>query len=332
MSVWRRQPRLTSSAARPPGDHVIETRGLTKRFAGVDAVQAIDLVVPRHEIVGFLGPNGAGKTSTIKLLLGLSRPSAGSARIFGLDSVDESLGIRSRTGYLAQDPRFYGHMTARETLEFAARFFFGGPSSGIRARVDETLELVGLADKADRSIKGFSGGERQRLGIAQAQINHPELLILDEPAAALDPVGRRDVLDIMERLRGRTTIFYSTHILDDVERVSDRVVILDRGRLIADQTTAELLQGTGTTWTITLRSNGVAEAAQLQQQPWVDDVTSTVQPGATVLHVQVTDEDAAEALLLPTVLDAATEPVIAFGRQQFTLEDVFLELLKGQTT
>ena len=112
-------------------------------------------------------------------------------------------------------------MTARETLRFTARFFYTGPKAAIEERIAETLDLVGLDDKADRPIKGFSGGERQRLGIAQAQVNYPDLLILDEPAAALDPMGRRDVLAVMERLRKHTTIFYSTHILEDVQRVSD---------------------------------------------------------------------------------------------------------------
>ena len=109
--------------------------------------------------------------------------------------------IREKVGYLAQDPRYYDHLTARETLRFTARFFYKGPSRALEKRIDETLDLVGLADKADRPIKGFSGGERQRLGIAQAQVNEPDLLILDEPAAALDPMGRRDVLNVMERLR-----------------------------------------------------------------------------------------------------------------------------------
>src|SRR3712207_3573464 len=120
-------------------------------------------------------------------------------------------------------------MTARQTLRFVARFFYDGPARAIEARVEETLDLVGLAGKADRPIKGFSGGERQRLGIAQAYVNHPDLLILDEPAASLDPLGRRDVLTIMARLRERTTIFYSTHILEDVQRVSDTVAILKDG-------------------------------------------------------------------------------------------------------
>ena len=208
-------------------DLVISTEGLSKSYRGVAALEDLDLRVPRHAIFGFLGPNGAGKSTTIKLLLGLSRPTRGSATIFGLDSVRDSVAIRERVGYLAQEPRFYDHMTARETLRFAARFFYDGPADLIEERVAEVLDLVGLDDRADRPIKGFSGGERQRLGIAQAQVNYPELLILDEPAAALDPMGRRDVLEVMERLRKHTTIFYSTHILDDVQRVSDSVAIMN---------------------------------------------------------------------------------------------------------
>ena len=153
--------------------------------------------------------------------------------------------IRQRVGYLAQDPRFYEHMTARETLRFTAGFFYSGPANAVEKRVAETLELVGLADKADRPVKGFSGGERQRLGIAQAQINYPDLLILDEPAASLDPQGRHDVLEVMERLREHTTIFYSTHILSDVQRVSDTVAILDHGKLISQARIQELLNPGG---------------------------------------------------------------------------------------
>ncbi|HSR14674.1 MAG TPA: ABC transporter ATP-binding protein, partial [Gemmatimonadales bacterium] len=224
-------------------DLAIRTAGLTKTFKGVEAVRGIDLEVPRNTIFGFLGPNGAGKTTTIKLLLGLARPTAGTAEVFGQDIGRDTLEIRRRVGYLAQDPRYYEHMTARETLRFTARFFYAGPGAAIERRVAETLELVGLEDKADRPIRGFSGGERQRLGIAQAQINQPDLLILDEPAASLDPMGRRDVLEVMHRLRSHTTIFYSTHILDDVQRVSDTVAIMHQGRLAAQAPIGDLLAG-----------------------------------------------------------------------------------------
>src|SRR5215213_5630756 len=140
---------------------VIQTFGLTKTYKGSNALQNLDLQVPQNSICGFLGPNGAGKSTTIKLLLGLIRPSQGKAEIFGMDSVRDSVAIRQRVGYLAQDPRYYDHMTARETLRFTARFFYSDPKQMIENRINETLELVGIADKADRPVKSFSGGERQ---------------------------------------------------------------------------------------------------------------------------------------------------------------------------
>jgi ABC-2 type transport system ATP-binding protein len=221
--------------------YVIETHELSKTYKNIPALQSLDLKVQPNSICGFLGPNGAGKTTTIKLLLGLAKPTGGSGKVFGLDIMKENDQIRRRVGFLSQDPRYYEYMTARQSLRFTASFFYEGPRAVIDQRVAETLELVGLADKADRPVKGFSGGERQRLGIAQAQINYPDLLILDEPAASLDPQGRHDILDVMERLRKHTTIFYSTHILDDVQRVSDTVVILNKGKLVAQGTIEEVL-------------------------------------------------------------------------------------------
>jgi ABC-2 type transport system ATP-binding protein len=186
---------------------VIETLNLSKAFGTVQALHNVNLKVPRHSIFGFLGPNGAGKTTLMKILLGLIRPTAGNGTIFGHDIATESVAIREHIGYLSQQPRFIEQMSARENLLFTAKFFFIGPYSKLQSRCDEMLELVGLEDKADRPIKGFSGGEKQRLGIALAQVNYPDLLILDEPASALDPLGRQAVLDVMTRLRKYTTIF-----------------------------------------------------------------------------------------------------------------------------
>ncbi len=316
-----------------PDSFVISTQGLTKTYKGVNALQDLTLRVPRGSICGFLGPNGAGKSTTIKLLLGLTRPTNGSAAIFGLHSVRDSVAIREKVGYLAQDPRFYAHMTARETLRFTARFFYSGPKAAIEDRIAETLDLVGLTDKADRPIKGFSGGERQRLGIAQAQINYPELLILDEPAAALDPMGRRDVLTVMERLRKHTTIFYSTHLLDDVQRVSDTVVIMNHGRLVAQAPIGELLAGSsGDTYTLTLHGDAQAAQARLAAQPWVASVATLRSNGTTTLHVNVRDVQAAEAQLLRLALADTTATVTAFGRTQHSLEDIFVTLIEGGNT
>lgn len=310
---------------------IISTRGLAKSYRGVQSLKSIDLTVPRHSIFGFLGPNGAGKTTAIKLLLGLARPTSGAATVFGLDIAGQSRAIRRRVGYLAQDPRFYDHMTARQTLRFSARFFYTGPKDAIERRVTETLELVDLSGSADRPAKGLSGGERQRLGIAQAQINHPDLLILDEPAAALDPMGRRDVLQLMERLRQHTTIFYSTHLLDDVQRVSDTVAILNKGTLVAQAPINELLgaNGGGATYSIAMRGDSNGVRRRLEQQPWVSALSVTHTNASPHLQVAVREEAAAEEHLLRLVMADPGVTVLEFGRTRHNLEDVFVGLVEG---
>ena len=309
---------------------VIQTYGLTKTYKGANVLQNLDLQVPQHSICGFLGPNGAGKSTTIKLLLGLTRPTNGSAKVFGMDSVRDSVTIRQRVGYLAQDPRYYDHMTARETLRFTANFFYSGPSRLIEERVNETLELVSITDKADRPIKGFSGGERQRLGIAQAQINYPDLIILDEPAASIDPMGRRDVLEVMERLRKHTTVFYSTHILDDVQRVSDTVVIIKHGQMVAHAPIGELLAGKdGIVYSLIVKGDGQSAKTRLAQQAWIKSVTTTSTNGTTSLQVNVSDAAAAESQLLRLVLADSGATVTEFGRKKHNLEEIFLNIVEG---
>jgi ABC-2 type transport system ATP-binding protein len=320
---------MTPGAEQTPA--IISTQGLAKSYRGVQALKGIDLTVPEHSIFGFLGPNGAGKTTVIKLLLGLARPTGGTATVFGLDIAGQSRAIRRRVGCLAQDPRFYDQMTARQTLRFSARFFYAGPRDAIEQRVAEVLELVGLSGSADRPTKGLSGGERQRLGIAQAQINHPDLLILDEPAASLDPMGRRDVLQVMERLRQHTTIFYSTHILDDVQRVSDTVAILSKGMLVAQAPIEELLStnGGGTTYSIALRGDSDGVRRRLGQQPWVSALSATHTNASPHLQVAVRDQARAERDLLRVVMADPGVTVLEFGRTRHNLEDVFVDLVEG---
>ena len=309
--------------------YVIDTHDLCKTYKNVRALQSLNLKVQPNTICGFLGPNGAGKTTTIKLLLGLARPTSGRGKVFGLDIVKENDQIRRRVGYLAQDPRFYEYMTARQTLRFTASFFYAGPRAAIEQRVAETLDLVGLSAKADRPVKGFSGGERQRLGIAQAQVNYPDLLILDEPAASLDPQGRRDVLEVMERLRKYTTIFYSTHILDDVQRVSDTVVILNNGELVVQGPIEDVLAwGQTVSFTLTVTGDSMGVEARLRSQPWVTGLEEMSRNGRVSWQIQVSDRQLAEAELVPLALADGGVTVCEFGCKTQDLEDVFLNIVK----
>ena len=314
----------------PSNSLVIETRNLSKAYKEVQALKDLTLSVQQHSIFGFLGPNGAGKTTTMKLLLGLIRPTSGGGTIFGQDIVRDSVAIRSRVGYLPQQPRFGDGMSARETLNFTARFFFSGPGPKIEARVDEMLELAGLQDKADRPVNGFSGGERQRLGLALAQVNYPDLLILDEPAAALDPIGRHEVLQVMERLRAHTTIFYSTHLLDDVQQVSDTVAILNHGELVAQGPIEVLLAGGDKpVYTLSLRGDTRRALASVEALPWVSSVHEAAHNGVVTWDIGVTDDRAAEAQLLRHVLADEALTVVEFCRKKFELEEVFLNIVEG---
>ncbi|MDX1613409.1 MAG: ABC transporter ATP-binding protein [Candidatus Promineifilaceae bacterium] len=311
-------------------EFVIQTQELSKRYGEVDVLRSLDLAVPKNAIFGFLGPNGAGKSTTMKLLLGLAEPTAGNASLFGLDAVRDSLAIRARIGYLPQQPRFYGQLTARETLRFVAECYYRGPAGTLEARVEEALALVGLEQKADRPVRGFSGGERQRLGLAQAQINEPELLILDEPAAALDPIGRHDVLAIMARLRHRATIFYSTHILDDVQQVSDTVAILNQGQLITQGPIEALLSGDGAlVYTVTTKGDPDRTRQRLADQPWITGVDLARHNGTSAWQVRVADEATAEALLLRLLLADEQITVTEFTRKRYQLEEVFIDLIEG---
>ena len=217
----------------------ISTTGLTKHYAGVHALEGLTLDVPQGSIYGFLGANGAGKTTDPE---DPRRPHPADERQRDCRGHPARGGesYKQAIGYLGQEPRFYDWMTARETLRYVAGFY-PWVQDPIERRIDEALDLTGIADAADRRTGTYSGGMRQRLGIAQALIGKPQVLLLDEPASALDPIGRRDVLDLMEGLRSQATIFYSTHILDDVQRVSDHVAILDQGRLVRAAPTQELL-------------------------------------------------------------------------------------------
>ena len=316
----------TAGATASPAGAAIETRGLTKRFGSILALDRLDLAVPRGSIFGLLGPNGAGKTTTIRILAGLARPTAGSALVAGVPVGLGQPELRRRLGYLDQDPRFYSWMKGRELLELVGRLH-GLGGAELRTRVAGMLERTGLAGAAERRIGGYSGGMRQRLGIAQALVHAPELLILDEPVSSLDPEGRRDLLELVAGLRGEATVVFSTHVLADVERICDRVAILDRGRRVTEGPLEELLAAHARpiyNLDPAPRQEAAVAAllARLRAAPWTTDVTAT--PAG--IRVTVADPDAAAGAILPLVV-ACGVVLESFERARPTLEDVFLELV-----
>ena len=217
--------------------NAIEIEGLTKDYpAGflqlrrVRALEGVSLTVQRGEIFGFLGGNGAGKTTTIKILMRLMTATSGRARLLGHDVTDTA--VHARVGYLPEAPYFYDYLTARELLEYCAELF-GYPSAARRARAADLLRRVHLDESAwNRQLRKFSKGMLQRVGLAQALVNDPEVVVLDEPMSGLDPIGRRQVRDLIAALRAAgTTVFFSSHIIADIEVLCDRVAILSRGRL-----------------------------------------------------------------------------------------------------
>jgi len=225
----------------------IEIRGLTKDFlAGfwkkrpVRALDGLDLAVEKGEVFGFLGPNGAGKTTTLKILINLLRPTSGHAQILGepLDSIP----MHGRIGYLPENPYFYDYLTAREFLTYVGKLF-GIRQPVLGRKVKELIERVGLEDSAGFQLRKFSKGMIQRIGIAQALVNDPEVVFLDEPMSGLDPLGRREVRQVIASLKsGGVTVFFSSHILPDVETLCDRVAIMNRGRLQAVGALNEILK------------------------------------------------------------------------------------------
>jgi ABC-2 type transport system ATP-binding protein len=308
----------------PAGE--VSTRGLTKRYRLDVALDHLDLDVPAGCVFGFLGPNGAGKTTTLRLLTGLARPTEGSATVAGIDATTGGRALAGRIGALDQDPRYYGWMTGRELLAFVGRLHGLGGAS-LRTRVDEVLETIGLVDAANRRIGGYSGGMRQRIGIGQAMLPRPSVLFLDEPVSSLDPAGRRDVLEMISRLRGTCTVFMSTHILNDVERVCDRVGILDHGRLIAEAPMDELLASHARPILELDPEPGQDAAvdalvATVRAQAWTRDVR--VEHG--LVRVFVTDADRAAIEMLPLVVATGVR-LGRFERVRPTLEDVFLALV-----
>jgi len=317
--------------------NALEVRGLTKRFGDLTALNRVDLAVPEGSVYGFLGPNGAGKTTMLRILTGLARADGGEARLLG--HPPGSAQARSLTGFLPDVPAFYPWMRAEGFLQFAGGLF-GIERAALEERVPKLLELVGLS-RVDSRIGGYSRGMRQRLGIAQALVNAPRLLMLDEPTSALDPLGRKDVLEMIASLAGRTTVFFSTHILADVERVCDKVAILDHGSVVAESD-IHSLKARYAAHRLELRVEGGAEGAgsaigaaggtgaasliaALKGRPWVTKVeASSSEPG--LVSAVVTDLARARREVPRIVADLGLG-LERLESGEISLEEVFVELV-----
>ncbi|MCP2046623.1 ABC transporter ATP-binding protein [Paenarthrobacter histidinolovorans] len=301
---------------------VIEAVGLTKTFGKNHALNGMTLEVPEGSIFGFLGLNGAGKTTFLRVMSGLSRAGSGSLRLLGEDATINGTSIRHSIGYLPDVPAFYEWMNARQTLHLAGRLFgLDGPE--LDAKTDELLEFVRLTG-IDQPIGKYSRGMRQRLGVAQALINSPRLLLLDEPTSALDPEGRRELLEFIGALRGKTTVFFSTHILSDVERICDSVAILDKGRVLAQSTMEELRSRRGQRRILIDVSHGAEALARVfGEQDWA----VSVQPGPRgEIEVRVSDEETAQREI-PRLVSRQGTGLIRMENAESGLEEVFLELV-----
>jgi ABC-2 type transport system ATP-binding protein len=304
-----REPAAASAA------ETIRVRGLRKAFRGhlgigrTVAVDGIDFTVERGEVFGLLGPNGAGKTTTLKMLLGLLRPDAGEVRLFGLPPSEPA--ARARLGFLPENPYFYDYLSAEEFLDFYGRLH-GVPADRRRERVAAALRRVGLAERSKVALRKFSKGMTQRLGLAQAIQHDPELVILDEPMSGLDPIGRREVRDLILELKSQgKTVFFSSHILQDAEMICDRVAILKAGRLRSVGRLHEMVNRTVRWFEVSIRGP-VPESGNFER----------VSSGRGESLVRVTGVDSLERLL--AACRESGGQVTSVWPRRDTLEDLFL--------
>ncbi|HSW58562.1 MAG TPA: ABC transporter ATP-binding protein [Dehalococcoidales bacterium] len=306
----------------------IKTEKLSKNYGPVKALQALDLEVPENRVFGFLGPNGAGKSTTVKLLTGFAHPSAGQAWVAG-EKVDAfNLELRRKIGYLPDVPAFYDWMSGREFMRMGGELF-GLSSPEINQRTDELLGLVGMLKSGKRRIGGYSRGMRQRLGIAQALINRPKVLFMDEPTSALDPIGRREILELISRLKQTATIFMSTHILSDVERICDMVGIIDKGRLITVSEVSELQKKFApSVFEMDFIEDAGVFVESLKKVPWLSGAAIIIDRGHPRVRVTASDLNRARREL-PGLISLSGLTLTRYELVMPDLEDIFLDIING---
>ena len=296
----------------------IELRGLVKRYGDLVAVDHVDLTVEAGDVYGYLGPNGAGKTTSLRMMLGLIRPTEGSVRLFGRDPTTTVRALDGVAGFV-EAPRFYPYLSGRRNLELLASFDGGGA----RGRIDAALETVELAGRAGDKVGGYSHGMRQRLGIAAALLREPRLLLLDEPATGLDPAGMRDMRRLIRRLAdGGMTVLLSSHLMPEVEELCNRVAIVRAGAIVYEGAIADLKREAGSTYR--LRTTDDERALRVcEAQPGVSD--ARLQDGAVVFSA---NEEAVAELSLALIEAGAL--IRSLVPQTATLEELFFKLTEDE--
>jgi ABC-2 type transport system ATP-binding protein len=304
-------------SAWPHGPAPLEVRGLVKRYDKLTAVAGVDITVNVGDVYGYLGPNGAGKTTSLRMMLGLIRPTEGTVRLFGRDPMESVQALQGVAGFV-EAPTFYPYLTARRNLELLAAF----DGNDARRRIDQALDTVELTDRATDKVGGYSHGMRQRLGIAAALLRDPKLLLLDEPATGLDPAGMRDMRVLIRRLADQgMTVVLSSHLLAEVEEVCNRVAIVRLGKIVYEGAIADLKRGAGTVYRLATTDDERALAV-CRAQPGIADVQ--------IEHDRITfkSDEAAVAELSQALVEAGAL-IRVLTPQTVTLEDLFFSLTEG---
>jgi ABC-2 type transport system ATP-binding protein len=306
---------------------VIEVQQLTKRYGPFTAVDGVSFNVGKGEILGFLGPNGAGKTTTMRILTGYMPPTDGKARVAGHDLQDEPVEAKKRIGYLPETPPLYPDMTVREYLRFVARIK-GVPAGEQAARVSQVMTRTHVADMANRHCGKLSKGYKQRVGLAQALIHNPDVLILDEPTAGLDPKQIIETRDLIRSLAGDHTIVLSTHILPEVAQTCQRVVIINKGRVVAEDTPENLtarLQGAASVY-VEVDAPGVDVEPVLAAVPGVTGVSVSTRHGALVGYEVQSEKGLDVRRSVAAAVVAAGHGLVELRPMRMSLEEIFLQL------
>ena len=307
---------------RPSGDGAppVRARGLVKRYGEIVAVDHVDLTVQTGDVYGYLGPNGAGKTTSLRMALGLIRPTEGTVELFGRDPLVEGARALDGVAGFVEAPQFYPYLSGRKNLELVAALD-GGDAA---ARIDPALAMVDLAPRARHRVGGYSHGMRQRLGIAAALLRDPRLLILDEPATGLDPAGMRDMRVLIRRLAGEgITVLLSSHLLPEVEELCDRVAIIRSGAMVYEGALSDLKRAAATGYRLRTTDDDLAERVS-RAQDGIVDVTSV--HGELRFHA----EEAAVARLSVALVQAGAA-ILALAPETASLEDLFFRLTEGES-